>query len=351
MGKAFNMDRRTFLVITALVTALTLLAAGIAAAGVRYDEKHDDVLLGGTKVGGIDVGGMTYTEARTAIVKQFESRLDRQMDVRAGGLDFSVTPRELGVRTDALEKLREASARLRSLPRYERIWMRLRGTSLSRDFQVKTTVVDPDAAQAYLKDVAEKANRAPQEASVEAVGGDLVVHEGQDGYALDWEASEAKLVQAALGGTEEVHLIGEYTEAPERVDTENVIVVDLSDQRLYHYRNGVVLKSYVIVHGGTAYPTPTGTWQISAKRVNPTWRNPAKYPGGWGEHLPSVIGPGWGNPLGTRALNLGNTLIRIHGTYKALSVNESRGCIRMQIPDSEELFERVSVGTTVIVQT
>jgi lipoprotein-anchoring transpeptidase ErfK/SrfK len=257
----------------------------------------------------------------------------------------------LGIRSDALDKLQEASAQLRSLPRYERIWKRLRGTSLSRDFKVTTSIKDPDAAQAYLKEIGEEANRAPREASVEVIDGSVVVHEGQDGYALDWEASEAKLLDSALSGTEDVELIGEYTEAPATIDTENVIVVDLGDQKLYHYRNGALVKDYVIVHGGTAYPTPTGTWQISAKRINPTWRNPAKYPGGWGEHLPSVIGPGWGNPLGTRAMNLGNTLIRIHGTYKALSVNESRGCIRMKIPDSEELFERVSIGTTVVVQT
>ena len=77
--------------------------------------------------------------------------------------------------------------------------------------------------------------------------------------------------------------------------------------------------------------------------------NPA--PTGWGAGEPATIPPGPGNPLGTRALYLNAPGIRIHGTYDTASVGTyaSHGCIRMTISDSEDLYPRVPVGTTVLI--
>jgi len=88
---------------------------------------------------------------------------------------------------------------------------------------------------------------------------------------------------------------------------------------------------------------------IINKRVNPTWYNPAKDT--WGKNEPDFIPPGPNNPLGTRALDLDAPGIRIHGTYADSSIGTyaSHGCIRMYIPDSEDLFDRVVVGTLVII--
>jgi L,D-transpeptidase ErfK/SrfK len=71
----------------------------------------------------------------------------------------------------------------------------------------------------------------------------------------------------------------------------------------------------------------------------------------WGKDEPAMIPPGPDNPLGTRALDLSAPGIRIHGTPDDASIGHyaSHGCIRMHIPDSEDLFGRVQVGTTVII--
>jgi lipoprotein-anchoring transpeptidase ErfK/SrfK len=67
--------------------------------------------------------------------------------------------------------------------------------------------------------------------------------------------------------------------------------------------------------------------------------------------LPRFMPGGVENPLGARALYLGSTLYRIHGTNEAWTIgqNVSSGCIRMRNPDVIDLYERVKVGTKVVV--
>jgi lipoprotein-anchoring transpeptidase ErfK/SrfK len=65
--------------------------------------------------------------------------------------------------------------------------------------------------------------------------------------------------------------------------------------------------------------------------------------------MPSVIGPGPNNPLGTRALYLNASGIRIHGTpnWRSIGHRASHGCLRMRRRDVENLYPRVPVGTAV----
>jgi len=125
------------------------------------------------------------------------------------------------------------------------------------------------------------------------------------------------------------------------------IKIDLSELKLYLLDDGKVVKSYRIAAGSSQYPTPTGQYYIATKEYNPTWRPP---PSPWaaGEE---PIPPGPGNPLGTRWMGLDHNLIGIHGTYQDWTVGTyaSHGCLRMHIPQVEELFELVYVGTPVTI--
>ncbi len=71
-----------------------------------------------------------------------------------------------------------------------------------------------------------------------------------------------------------------------------------------------------------------------------------------GRHLPTYMPGGPQNPLGARALYLGSTLYRIHGTNQPWTIGQavSSGCIRMRNQDVEDLYTRVGVGTRVIVR-
>jgi hypothetical protein len=68
-------------------------------------------------------------------------------------------------------------------------------------------------------------------------------------------------------------------------------------------------------------------------------------------YLPRFMAGGPGNPLGARAMYLGNSLYRIHGTNAPSTIGQrvSSGCIRLTNEDVQDLFERVSIGSKVVV--
>ncbi len=94
----------------------------------------------------------------------------------------------------------------------------------------------------------------------------------------------------------------------------------------------------------------TGTNRVSAKREWPGWTPPAEMRLREPE-LPAFMPGGPDNPLGARALYLGSTLYRIHGTNQAWTIgqNVSSGCIRLTNQDVEDLYNRVRLGAKVIV--
>jgi lipoprotein-anchoring transpeptidase ErfK/SrfK len=126
------------------------------------------------------------------------------------------------------------------------------------------------------------------------------------------------------------------------------IVIDESDHSLTLYRDGKRPLRFGVAVGQPAYPTPTGTFSIIVKVVDPTW-TPPDSPWAQGA-LP--IPPGPDNPLGTRWMGLSAPNVGIHGTNDPASIgySVSHGCIRMQIPDAERLFDLVYVGTTVTIR-
>ena len=105
------------------------------------------------------------------------------------------------------------------------------------------------------------------------------------------------------------------------------------------------------------YPVAIGTlddqWDgvqtITAKRENPRWFPSEDIQ--WEMGVPPMVPPGPQNPLGPRALYLGDTLYRIHGTNRPSSIGGavSHGCFRMYNPHIIELYEKVQIGANVHV--
>jgi len=126
------------------------------------------------------------------------------------------------------------------------------------------------------------------------------------------------------------------------------IVVDLSDLTLSWYRADRLEKTYRVAAGQSAYPTPTGTFAVIRMFVDPTWYPPNS---DWAKDA-KPIPPGVANPLGTRWIGTSAPGVGIHGTPDDWSVGTyaSHGCIRMHIPEVEDLYERVALGMTVVIQ-
>lgn len=123
------------------------------------------------------------------------------------------------------------------------------------------------------------------------------------------------------------------------------IRIDLSERKLYHYTDGKLRKTYSIAVGQAQYPTPTGSFEIISKAVDPTWTPPNSE---WARGMEPVP-PGPGNPLGTRWMGINSPSVGIHGTYSSSSIGTaaSHGCIRMHLREAEELFDLVYIGTPV----
>jgi lipoprotein-anchoring transpeptidase ErfK/SrfK len=131
------------------------------------------------------------------------------------------------------------------------------------------------------------------------------------------------------------------------------IVIDSSDKFLYLVQVGGTARRYGVGVGKEGMGW-TGTETVTDKKVWPTWRPPAEMivrERQKGRILPAMMEGGPANPLGARALYLGSTLYRIHGTNApwTIGTNVSSGCIRLRNEDVVDLYERVSVGTKVIV--
>jgi peptidoglycan hydrolase-like protein with peptidoglycan-binding domain len=126
------------------------------------------------------------------------------------------------------------------------------------------------------------------------------------------------------------------------------IVVDLSDLTLRFFRSGKKVKTYRVAAGQAAYPTPTGTYAVIRMIMDPTWYPPDS---DWAKDA-KPIPPGIENPLGTRWIGTSAPGVGIHGTPDDASIgtHASHGCIRMHIPEVEELYERVALGMTVIIK-
>jgi lipoprotein-anchoring transpeptidase ErfK/SrfK len=127
------------------------------------------------------------------------------------------------------------------------------------------------------------------------------------------------------------------------------IVIRTSERRLYYVLGDGRAVRYGIGVGRDGF-TWGGVQTVTNKREWPSWTPPAEMLQRRPD-LPRFMQGGPDNPLGARAMYLGSTLYRIHGSNEPETIGEavSSGCFRMTNPDVIDLYERVKVGTRVVV--
>jgi len=127
------------------------------------------------------------------------------------------------------------------------------------------------------------------------------------------------------------------------------IVISTAERRLYYVLPGGQAVKYGVGVGRPGFEW-AGTKTVAMKREWPDWTPPwqmlKRRP-----DLPRHMKGGENNPLGARAMYLGGTLYRIHGSNEPETIGQavSSGCIRMTNEDVTDLYERVKVGTKVVV--
>jgi len=139
----------------------------------------------------------------------------------------------------------------------------------------------------------------------------------------------------------------------ETMERPGTIVIDTNSRFLYLVTGNGQARRYGVGVGKPGFEW-AGVHKVTRKSEWPVWTPPSEMIGreaAKGHYLPASMEGGPANPLGARAMYLGSTLYRIHGTNAPWTIGfaVSSGCIRMRNEDVVDLYERVKIGTKVIV--
>ena len=310
-------DTTTAPTTTVGTTTTTAVAPGVVPTGVR--------------IAGVGVGGLARADAAATVREAFARPLTVVVDR---------TRLELDPSTVASAYVDTAVARARvSTP----------GTNV----QLVVSVKGPELRH-WVAKVAARFVRAPVDATLSLRNGHPTLTRDRPGRMLVEPALLRRLV-AALRTNTRLPLRVRSRPVPAKVTAAGfgpAILINRSINRLVLFKNTgrslAAWRTFSVATGQAVYPTPAGTFHIVVKWVNPWWYPPTQ--DAWARGLKPVP-PGPGNPLGTRWMGLSAPGVGIHGTDEPASIgySASHGCIRMQVPDAEWLFERVRVGTTVFI--
>ena len=173
---------------------------------------------------------------------------------------------------------------------------------------------------------------------------------GLGAVAIATPAAQAQSLFFDWGGDQSIGGAGKQTVRFPTTYRPGELVVSFGDRKIYHVIAAGTASSYPI-----AIPREDARWQgvtsVSDKRENPSW-TPTPHMRAKNPRLPMWVPGGHPmNPLGTRAMYLGSSAYRIHGTDApwTIGTSASSGCVRMYNQDVLDLYPRIKVGTKVTV--
>ncbi|MFN2544831.1 MAG: L,D-transpeptidase family protein [Actinomycetota bacterium] len=339
-----------WLLITGL--ALSLVLGGTAAVAYGYDQATTDHILPGVRIAGIDVSGMTRQQALRALDARAAFAMHRKLTIRAGGEQWTRTLGQLGMRVNPARAVDEAFDASGSLSWVSRVYHRLTHHSLDKLIPLPFTY-NTGVVKAFIDgQVASAVAVEPQNAAIKLVEDRLVMQHSRTGETLKPLVAERLIISAMRSRKPTVYLPLLHVEPKVSDDSMGeTLTVDLSSNTLRLFDGFDLERTYPVATARYGFTTPIGEWNVINKVEDPTWVNPCPGGGCWAAGEPATIGPGPGNPLGTRALYLDAPGIRIHGTPSDSSIGTyaSHGCIRMHIYDSEALYPLVPIGAKVII--
>jgi lipoprotein-anchoring transpeptidase ErfK/SrfK len=304
-----------------------MLAAGLACATAPAAAPTRVIPIGVT-VSGIHVGGLSAEPARLRI----EAAFARPVRIAYKGKTIRIAPRQVAA---AINVNAAVSSALAATPRsqialpvyYSGARLRKLVAYLAHKYYrpaVDTDVVGATSARPEF--------RTPKA-----------------GLEVDSKTMRAALAQLLREGDRTPLRLLTKPVAPKRTPANfgPVIVITRGVNSLVLYDGTRVVRSFHVATGQAAYPTPGGLWHVVDMQRDPWWRPPNS---AWAQGL-KPIPPGPNNPLGTRWMGLDAAGVGIHGTNAPASIgySVSHGCIRMEVPDAEWLFQHVSLGTPVVI--
>ena len=346
------MRSRSFFIVATVLVLLFVAAGGIYA----YDSGRKDEIAKGITVGGVNVGGLKAPAAERRLRAAVLDPLNRPVVARYHGKHFTLSPAQARVGVDINGSVAAAVERSRSGNILARTARGLRGKSLNEDVNLDISY-NKAAIRRVVKRISARVDRPARDAAVDLEQGSVDPTPSATGLAVREASLRAALRRSLLSTTSSRAVRVRTKTVQPAVTTEQlaskypaVVIVNRGAFKLTLYRHLKVAKTYPIAVGRVGLETPAGLYHVENKAVNPAWTMPNSSwvaPGDRGKVIP---GGSPENPLKARWLGI-YAGAGIHGTDDSGSIGTaaSHGCIRMRIPDVEDLYPQVPVSAPVYI--
>jgi lipoprotein-anchoring transpeptidase ErfK/SrfK len=344
------MRQRSFIVLAVVLAVLAIGAVGVYA----YDQSRSDIIAKGVTAGGVDLSGLKRAEAREKLQRELSAPLQKSVVVKYHRHRYKLSAAKARVVVDTDDMAQRALAASREGNLISRTTRELTGGSVHQSIPIEVTY-SRRAVTKFAKRVRHKIDKRAVDATIGFAGGGIQKVDSQTGRKLDAAALKKHVGAELVEPTADHKVVASVEKVKPKVTTAEladkyptVIIVNRGGFQLTLYKNLAVEKTYRIAVGQAGLETPAGKYTVQDKQVNPSWHVPNS---AWAGSLAGrVIPPGPDNPIKARWMGIYNGA-GIHGTTDigSLGTNASHGCIRMAIPDVEQLFDRVEVGDPVFI--
>jgi len=338
----------------AVVAVLVVLGA-LGGAVLIFEHQADGKIADGVTIGGVDVAGLTPKQARAKVRAELLTPLDEPVVVRRGERTWRLTPEQAKIRANINGMVAAAVKRSESGNVLQRAWREATGGEIDATIPAKVTF-SKRAVKALVARVEGAVNTEPKDASVSFTSVSVTTVPGKPGRALNAAALEKRIMLAiAEPGAKRTFRATTRTVQP-KVTLDNLaekypvaLTVDRRGFKLRLWKNLKLAKTYGIAVGKVGMETPEGLYHIQNKAVDPAWHVPNS---AWAGDLAGQVIPGGApnNPIRARWMGIYDGA-GIHGTTDDASIGSaaSHGCIRMHIPEVEELYDEVPVNAPVYI--
>jgi lipoprotein-anchoring transpeptidase ErfK/SrfK len=325
----------------------------MAVAAYAIDRTHSDRIADGVRVGGVEIGGLSTDQARHRLQHRLVDPLDKSVTVTFEGNKYVLSADKLQVRADIDGMVDSALAASRSGGFPSRVWRYATGGSVDREIAPQIDY-SADALDGFVGQVTRQIDRPAQDASVAPTPASLNTVPAEDGLTVVAGELRSRL-RSAIDSRRDRTVSPPVKRVVPEVTTDQLaekypvfLTIDRGNFQLRLWKSLKLAKTYTIAVGRAGLETPAGEYSIDDKQVNPSWHVPDSP---WaGDLAGKVIPPGPDDPIKARWMGFYSGA-GIHGTdeVSSLGTAASHGCVRMSIPNVEELYDQVPLGTPIYI--
>jgi lipoprotein-anchoring transpeptidase ErfK/SrfK len=343
---------RSFFIVATLVVLLVAAAGGIYA----YDSGREHEITKGITVGGVPVGGMKEAAARAKLRRAVLEPLNQPVVARYERKHYKLTPAQAKVGVDIDGSISQAIQRSREGNILARTARNLQGKQINEDIKLDINY-NHRAITRMVKRISRQIDRAPRDATLNLEKGDVNPTPSATGLSVRAAKLRSQLRRSLLSVDSSRSVKVRTKMVEPKVTSKDlaekypaVVIVRRGAFQLSLYKHLKLTKTYGIAVGRVGLETPAGLYHVQNKAINPAWTMPNSSwvaPGDRGKVIPGGTPE---NPLKARWLGI-YAGAGIHGTDDSGSIGSaaSHGCIRMRIPDVEELYPQVPVNAPVYI--